>query len=75
LRLSADPASTRRRSAWVYEEVRDNKLICEAADLDINHFHALSNLALVGEAVKPVRSRVLLGKDSKEQTRTPRVAQ
>ena len=52
------------------EGVRDGKLIRQAADLGINHFHALSNFAFVGEAVKPIRSRVVLGAGSKEQTRT-----
>lgn len=51
------------------EEVRDGDLIRKAADLGINHFHALSNFAVVGEALKPIRNRIVLGAGSKEQTK------
>ena len=51
------------------EEVRDGNLIRKAADLGINHFHTLSNFGIVGQALKPIRNRVVLGTGSNAQTR------
>lgn len=46
------------------EEVKDPGVIRRAVDLGIRYFHALSNLELVGQALKPVRDRVVLAAGS-----------
>jgi predicted aldo/keto reductase-like oxidoreductase len=50
------------------EEVKDPGVIRRAADLGIRYFHALSNLELVGQALKPVRDRIVLATGSGEAT-------
>jgi predicted aldo/keto reductase-like oxidoreductase len=50
------------------EEVKDPGVIRRAVDLGIRYFHALSNLELVGQALKPVRDHVVLGAGSSEDT-------
>ncbi len=50
------------------EAVRDPAVIRRAVDLGIRYFHAFGNAALVGEALKPVRNRVVLAAGSGEPT-------
>jgi hypothetical protein len=56
------------------EEARDSKLIRQAADLGINHFNSfpnrgdISNFPVVGQALRPVRSRVILATGSNNRT-------
>ncbi len=51
------------------EEARSEDLIRRAADLGINYFHALDNHELVGRALRPLRSRVVLAAGSGKPTR------
>jgi predicted aldo/keto reductase-like oxidoreductase len=46
------------------EEVKDPGVIRSAVDQGVRYFHALSNLELVGQALKPVRDRVVLAAGS-----------
>ena len=50
------------------EDLRDPDLIRQAAGLGINHFHTLSNFEVVGRAVRPIRSQIVLGAGSSEQS-------
>lgn len=50
------------------EEVKDPAVIRRAVDLGITYFHAFGNLELVGEALRPVRDRVVLAAGSAEST-------
>ncbi len=56
------------------EEAKDSKLIRQAADLGINHFNSfpnrgdISNFPVVGEALRPVRSRVILATGSNNRS-------
>lgn len=50
------------------EDLRDLDLIRQAAGLGINHFHTLSNFEVVGRALRPIRSHVVLGAGSSEQS-------
>jgi aryl-alcohol dehydrogenase-like predicted oxidoreductase len=58
------------------EEAKDPKLIRAAADLGINHFNSfpnrgdISNFPVVGEALRPIRSRVVLATGSNNRTRS-----
>lgn len=48
--------------------MRDPAVIRRAVDLGIRYFHAFGNAALAGEALKPVRGRVVLAAGSGEPT-------
>jgi predicted aldo/keto reductase-like oxidoreductase len=58
------------------EEVRDPDLLRNAAEVGINYFNCfpkrgdISHFTLVGEALRSVRSRVILGTASNRRTRT-----
>lgn len=58
------------------EEAKDPKLIRAALDLGINHFNSfpnrgdISNFPIVGNALRPIRSRVVLAAGSNNRTRS-----
>jgi len=50
------------------EDVKDPDIIRRAADLGVRYFHALSNLEITGQALRPVRDRVVLATGSNATT-------
>ncbi|HET8548654.1 MAG TPA: aldo/keto reductase [Bryobacteraceae bacterium] len=51
------------------EDIRSEDVIRRAADLGINYFHAFGNHELVGNELRPIRSRVVLAAGSAKPTR------